>query len=141
MKWVLLIGWLMLVSNTMTFSQTYWWNDAVFYEVFVRSFYDKSGDGKGDLKGLTEKLDYLNDGDPTTTTDLGITGIWLMPISSSPSYHGYDVTDYKSVESDYGTKQDFQNFIDAGALGHRLHKFKETTWHDTPKSYLAPSPV
>ena len=113
MKRVLLVGCLMLVSRTMTFSQTNWWSDAVFYEVFVRSFYDASGDGKGDFKGLLEKLDYLNDGDPNTTTDLGITGIWLMPISSSPSYHGYDVTDYKSVESDYGTKQDFQNFMGA----------------------------
>lgn len=112
-KLVLVVWYLLLASNSMVFSQTYWWNDAVFYEVFVRSFYDKSGDGKGDFKGLIEKLDYLNDGDPTTTTDLGITGIWLMPISSSPSYHGYDVTDYKSVEPDYGMKQDFQNFIEA----------------------------
>lgn len=113
MKRVLFASCLVLMSNAMVFSQTYWWNDAVFYEVFVRSFYDKSGDGKGDFKGLTEKLDYLNDGDPNTTTDLGVTGIWLMPISSSPSYHGYDVTNYKSVESDYGTKQDFHDFIEA----------------------------
>ncbi|HCU57653.1 MAG TPA: alpha-amylase, partial [Anaerolineaceae bacterium] len=69
-----------------------WWNDSVFYEVFVRSFFDSDGDGIGDLNGLIEKLDYLNDGDPETTTDLGITGIWLMPIFPSPSYHGYDVT-------------------------------------------------
>lgn len=113
MKHILVVCCLMLGSNSVAVSQTNWWNDAVFYEVFVRSFYDKSGDGKGDFKGLIEKLDYLNDGDPNTTTDLGITGIWLMPISSSPSYHGYDVTDYKSVESDYGTKEDFQNFITA----------------------------
>ncbi len=92
---------------------TYWWNDAVFYEVFVRSFYDQNGDGKGDLKGLTAKLDYLNDGDSTTHTDLGITGIWLMPIMQSPSYHGYDVTDYRTVESDYGTNADFAAFIQA----------------------------
>jgi len=92
---------------------TNWWNDAVFYEVFVRSFYDQNGDGKGDLKGLTAKLDYLNDGDSTTHTDLGITGIWLMPIMQSPSYHGYDVTDYRTVESDYGTNADFQTFIQA----------------------------
>jgi len=92
---------------------TYWWNDAVFYEVFVRSFYDQNGDGKGDLKGLTAKLDYLNDGDSTTNTDLGITGIWLMPIMQSPSYHGYDVTDYRTVESDYGTNADFAAFIQA----------------------------
>ena len=91
----------------------YWWNDAVFYEVFVRSFYDQNGDGKGDLKGLTAKLDYLNDGDSTTHTDLGITGIWLMPIMQSPSYHGYDVTDYRTIESDYGTNADFTAFITA----------------------------
>lgn len=90
---------------------TKWWNDAVFYEVFVRSFYDSNGDGKGDLNGLTEKLDYLNDGDSTTHTDLGITVIWLMPIQESPSYHGYDVTDYKKVETDYGTNNDFKTFI------------------------------
>ncbi|MFZ4413395.1 MAG: alpha-amylase family glycosyl hydrolase [Bacteroidales bacterium] len=93
--------------------KTYWWNDAVFYEVFVRSFYDQNGDGKGDLKGLTAKLDYLNDGDSTTHTDLGITGIWLMPIMQSPSYHGYDVADYRTVESDYGTNADFAAFIQA----------------------------
>ncbi|KAF9135061.1 hypothetical protein BGX30_011665, partial [Mortierella sp. GBA39] len=60
----------------------------VFYEVFVRSFYDSNGDGIGDLKGLTQKLDYLNDGNPDTTDDLGVGGIWLMPIQPSPSYHG-----------------------------------------------------
>jgi len=92
---------------------TYWWNDAVFYEVFVRSFYDQNGDGIGDLKGLTAKLDYLNDGDSTTHSDLGITGIWLMPIMQSPSYHGYDVSDYRTVENDYGTNADFDTFIQA----------------------------
>ncbi len=90
-----------------------WWNDSVFYEIFVRSFYDSNGDGIGDFKGLTEKLDYLNDGDPKTTTDLGITGIWLMPINPSPSYHGYDVTDYYAVNPDYGTMDDFKAFLEA----------------------------
>ncbi|MBI5957811.1 MAG: DUF3459 domain-containing protein [Chloroflexi bacterium] len=90
-----------------------WWNDRVFYEVFVRSFYDSDGDGIGDLRGLIEKLDYLNDGDPTTTTDLGVTGLWLMPIAQSPSYHGYDVIDYYSVEEDYGTNQDFKDLMEA----------------------------
>ena len=52
-----------------------WWNDTVFYEVFVRSFYDSDGDGIGDFNGLTARLDYLNDGDPSTTTDLGVTGL------------------------------------------------------------------
>jgi len=90
---------------------TYWWNEAVFYEIFVRSFYDSDGDGIGDLQGIIEKLDYLNDGDPATETDLGITGIWLMPVSESPSYHGYDVTDYRSIEEDYGTIEDFQQLM------------------------------
>jgi len=92
---------------------TYWWNDAVFYEVFVRSYKDDNGDGQGDLKGLMSKLDYLNDGDPATHTDLGVTALWLMPIQQSPSYHGYDVTDYRTVEADYGSNQDFKDFIAA----------------------------
>ncbi len=90
-----------------------WWNDRVFYEVFVRSFYDSDGDGVGDLRGLIDKLDYLNDGDPATTGDLGVTGLWLMPIAQSPSYHGYDVTDYYTVEEDYGTNQDFLDLVQA----------------------------
>src|SRR5215813_12065964 len=64
-----------------------WWSNRVFYEIFVRSFYDSNGDGIGDLQGLIQKLDYLDDGDPDTTSDLGVTGLWLMPIMASPSYH------------------------------------------------------
>ncbi len=94
-------------------SQLEWWNESVFYEIFVRSFYDSDGDGIGDFKGMEDKLDYLNDGDATTTDDLGITGIWLMPIQHSPSYHGYDVQDYKTVESDYGTMDEFKSFLAA----------------------------
>lgn len=90
----------------------YWWNQAVFYQIFVRSFYDSSGDGKGDLNGITARLDYLNDGDPQTSTDLGISGIWLLPIFPSPSYHGYDVTDYNAVNPDYGTLDDFKRLLD-----------------------------
>ncbi len=98
-----------------------WWEDAIFYEIFVRSFYDSDGDGIGDLNGLIEKLDYLNDGDPTTTTDLGVTGIWLMPIMASPSYHGYDVTDYYQVNPEYGTNEDFLRLMDeAYARGIRV---------------------
>ncbi len=90
-----------------------WWQDRVFYETFVRSFSDSDGDGIGDLQGLTSKLDYLNDGDPDTTDDLGVTAIWLMPVDTSPSYHGYDVTDYKTVEPDYGTNEDFKALVAA----------------------------
>jgi len=84
-----------------------WSRGAVFYEVFVRSFADSNGDGKGDLKGLISKLDYLNDGDPATDADLGVTALWLMPIFTSPSYHGYDTTDYEHINPDYGTDEDF----------------------------------
>ncbi|MDX9992526.1 MAG: alpha-amylase family glycosyl hydrolase [Anaerolineales bacterium] len=89
-----------------------WWNDAVFYQVFVRSFKDSDGNGVGDFNGITEMLDYLNDGDPATATDLGITALWLMPITESPSYHGYDVVDYYSVDSEYGTKEDFLRLVE-----------------------------
>ncbi|MDP4120693.1 MAG: alpha-amylase family glycosyl hydrolase [Bacillota bacterium] len=75
----------------------------VYYEIFVRSFADSNGDGIGDLNGVTSKLDYLK--------SLGIQGIWLMPINPSPSYHGYDVMDYNSINSDYGTIKDFQNLV------------------------------
>ena len=90
---------------------THWWNNTIFYELFVRSFYDSDGDGIGDFQGIIEKLDYLNDGDPNTFDDLGITGIWLMPTMESPSYHGYDVKDYYNIESDYGTMEDFEEFL------------------------------
>jgi glycosidase len=88
-----------------------WADGAVFYEVFVRSFFDANGDGKGDLPGLIAKLDYLNDGDPKTTSDLGVDALWLMPIFKATSYHGYDVTDYEAVNPDYGTNQDFERLI------------------------------
>ena len=88
-----------------------WWNDEVFYEIFVRSFNDSDGNGIGDIQGIIDKLDYLNDGNPATTTDLGITGLWLMPIFPSPSYHGYDVTDYRDINSDYGTLEDFRRLL------------------------------
>ena len=93
--------------------ELHWWNDSVFYEILVRSFHDSDGDGIGDFTGLTQKLDYLNDGDPDTDGDLGITGIWLMPINDSPSYHGYDAVDYRSINPDYGTMADFQTFLAA----------------------------
>jgi len=90
-----------------------WWNDRVFYEIFVRSFQDSDGDGIGDLRGVVERLDYLNDGDPATTDDLGVTGIWLMPVFEAASYHGYDVLDYRAVERDYGSTEDLRALVEA----------------------------
>ncbi|MEA2536408.1 MAG: alpha-amylase [Chloroflexota bacterium] len=83
----------------------------MFYEVFVRSFADSDDDGSGDLRGLIGHLDHLNDGDPSTTADLGVTGLWLMPTFPSPSYHGYDVTDYRSVNPDYGSLADMRALV------------------------------
>ena len=85
----------------------------MFYEVFVRSFQDSDGDGVGDLRGLTSRLDALNDGDPSTSADLGVTALWLMPVAESPSYHGYDVLDYRAIEADYGTAADFRALMAA----------------------------
>ncbi|MCG6988740.1 MAG: alpha-amylase, partial [Gemmatimonadetes bacterium] len=96
--------------------QPAWTRGAVCYEVFVRSFYDSDGDGIGDLNGLTSRLDYINDGNPSSRKDLGASCIWLMPVSPSPSYHGYDVTDYYGINKDYGTKADFRRFV---AEAHR----------------------
>lgn len=74
-----------------------------YYQIFVRSFADSDNDGVGDFNGITAKLDYL--------VDLGVEGIWLMPIHPSPSYHGYDVSDYFAVNSEYGTMEDFETLL------------------------------
>jgi len=91
-----------------------WFKSAVFYEVLVRSFRDSSGDGVGDLKGLTEKLDYLE--------WLGVDCVWLPPFFPSPLKDGgYDVADYTAVAPDIGTIDDFQDFLDAAhARGIRV---------------------
>ncbi len=102
---------LLLPSYLIAQPATNWWNQSVFYELFVRSFYDSNGNGIGDFNGVTAKLDYLNDGDSNTNSDLGIKGIWLMPINASPSYHGYDVTNYKAVNPAYGTTADFKKMV------------------------------
>jgi alpha-amylase len=100
------------IARTPT-SSAGWWRNRVFYEAFVRSFSDSDGDGIGDLRGLTARLDYLNDGDAATTSDLGVTGLWLMPVMPSPSYHGYDVTDYGSINPDYGSLADLRTLVAA----------------------------
>ena len=89
-----------------------------YYEIFPYSFYDSNSDGIGDMNGIIQKLDYLNDGDPNTRTDLGVEGIWLMPIMESPSYHKYDVTDYMKVDEAYGTNEDFKKLLDEA---HKRH--------------------
>src|SRR4030043_22339 len=82
-----------------------WYKDAVVYELHLKAFYDSSGDGTGDLKGLTEKLDYLE--------GLGITAIWVLPFYPSPlKDDGYDIADYIDVLPIYGTITSFKHFVE-----------------------------
>jgi alpha-amylase len=125
-----------------------WTRGATCYEVFVRSFFDSDGDGIGDLPGLIRKLDYINDGNPASRHSLGARCIWLMPVAESPSYHGYDVTDYYRIEHDYGTAADFKRLVaEAHRRGIRVlvdmvlnHTAADNAWfqaalHDTASPY------
>ena len=85
-----------------------WYKDAIIYEVHVRAFFDSNDDGIGDFRGLTQKLDYLQ--------DLGVTAIWLLPFYPSPlKDDGYDIADYSNVHPSYGTLRDFKAFSARGA--------------------------
>jgi maltose alpha-D-glucosyltransferase/alpha-amylase len=131
-----------------------WFKDAVFYEIYVRGFYDSDGDGIGDFRGLTQKLDYLE--------WLGVDCLWLLPMYASPLRDGgYDIADYYAILPEYGTLEDFRIFLNAAhARGIRvitdlvvnhtsdIHPwFKEASsspdsprrdwyvWSDTPERY------
>ena len=85
-------------------SERDWWKNAVIYEVYPRSFQDTNGDGIGDLNGIAERLDYLK--------DLGVDAIWLTPVYLSPHVDfGYDISDYKSIDPQYGTLADFDRLV------------------------------
>ncbi len=85
-------------------SNPLWYKDAIIYEVHVRAFNDANGDGIGDFKGLTQKLDYLE--------SLGITAIWLLPFYPSPlKDDGYDISDYLNIHPNYGVLKDFEEFL------------------------------
>ncbi len=118
-----------------------WWQKAVFYQIYPRSFADGNGDGIGDLRGITDKLPYLQ--------DLGVEAIWLSPHYPSPLYDcGYDIADYTDVAPEYGLLGDFQRFLDAAhrrgmrvildlVLNHTSHKhqwfIESRTSRDNPK--------
>ena len=87
-------------------------NFRTFYQVFVGSFSDSNRDGIGDLRGLISRFDYLNDGNLESEKSLGVQGIWLSPIFSSPSYHKYDTTDYYSVDWRFGLESDLRELIE-----------------------------
>jgi maltose alpha-D-glucosyltransferase/alpha-amylase len=86
--------------------QSLWYKDAIIYEVYVRAFYDSNGDGNGDLRGVTQKMDYLK--------ELGVNCLWLLPIYPSPlKDDGYDISNYYDIHPSYGTLDDFKELLDA----------------------------
>src|SRR4051812_41718217 len=115
-----------------------WWEEAVFYEVYVRSFADASGDGVGDLEGIRSRLPYLR--------ELGVDALWLTPFYPSPGAdHGYDVADYVDVDPRFGTLADFDGLLaDAHDLGLRVtvdlvpnHTSNEHPWfREHPEYYV-----
>ncbi len=83
-----------------------------YYHIWVCAFADSNGDETGDLQGIIDNLDYINDGNPETDTDLGMTGIWLSPIMPSDSYHKYDVDDYMDIDPEFGDLATFDKLIE-----------------------------
>ena len=81
-----------------------WWQKAVIYQIYPKSFQDTSQSGTGDLKGIIKRLDYLK--------DLGINAVWITPFYTSPMIdNGYDIADYVNIDKSYGDMQDFENLI------------------------------
>src|SRR5215211_7982827 len=121
--------------RTSVMSNLKWWQSAVFYQIYPRSFADGNGDGIGDFKGITSKLDYLS--------SLGIDAIWLSPHFPSPNWDcGYDISDYANVAPEYGTLDDFKTFLrEAHARNMRVlldlvlnHTSDEHAWFVESKS-------
>lgn len=95
----------------------FWWQDGVIYQIYPLTFADGNGDGTGDLRGIIRQLDYLNDGNPSSTTSLGVDAIWLSPINKSPMVdNGYDIVDYTDICPTFGTLADFDELL---AAAHR----------------------
>lgn len=90
-------------SDSFTAVENHWPNAGITYEIFIQSYYDSNEDGIGDINGVIKRLDHVK--------ELGANAIWFMPIMPSPSYHKYDVTDYKAVHPDYGTLDEFKELI------------------------------
>lgn len=98
----------------------------ITYEIFVQSFSDADGDGIGDFAGMASRLDYIE--------SLGAGAVWLMPIQPSPSYHKYDVTDYRDVHPDYGTLEAFKAFVDE-AHAHGIRVIMDQVFNHTSREH------
>ncbi|MDB5032715.1 MAG: alpha-glucosidase [Mucilaginibacter sp.] len=93
-----------MMQNDQSIPDRKWWKEAVFYQIYPRSFKDSNGDGVGDIKGIISKLDYIK--------KLGVDAVWLNPIYASPNYdNGYDISDYQSIMTEFGTMDDFNKML------------------------------
>jgi len=128
-------------SQTALQNQSFWYKDAIIYELHIRAFKDSDGDGMGDFRGLTEKLDYLQ--------DLGVTALWVLPFYPSPwKDDGYDIADYTNIHSSYGTLSDFKLFLrEAHRRGLRVitelvlnHTSDQHAWFQRARQAPAGSP-
>lgn len=100
------------MTNAMHSTARHWWEEGIIYQVYALTFADGNGDGTGDLRGIIEKLDYLNDGNPDSETSLGVDAIWLSPVNKSPMVdNGYDISDYKDICPTFGTLEDFDELL------------------------------
>ena len=100
------------MTNNMENSDHQWWQSSIIYQIYPLTFADANGDGIGDIQGIIQKLDYLNDGNRHSQTSLGIDAIWLSPINNSPMIdNGYDVSDYYGICPTFGTLEDFETLI------------------------------
>lgn len=87
-------------------TKSYWYKDAVFYQIYPRSFCDSNGDGIGDIRGIISKLDYLK--------DLGVNAVWLSPVYKSPNFdNGYDISNYREINPEFGTMEDWKEMVEA----------------------------
>lgn len=111
---VKLISIILYLVPLISGQQLDWWEGGNFYQIYPRSFKDSDGDGVGDLRGITTKIQYLK--------DLGMDGVWLSPIYKSPQADfGYDISDYRDIDPTYGTLEDFEYLVDeCNRLGVKL---------------------
>lgn len=100
------------MSQSASLRPSRWWETGIIYQIYPLTFADGDGDGTGDLRGIIQRLDYLNDGDPKSQSALGIDAIWLSPINKSPMVdNGYDIVDYRDICPTFGNLEDFDELL------------------------------